>query len=398
MNSDPTSRPNCLWITNAPLGTSETFLQQSLDNLNVICDVQAVSLARTPADPHPDVRFDIFGFYSISGHDADESAHPESQSSFLAGADFPPSWTRPATGWPALLENTLDFAWIHYGTTTPFVCPTLIENGTPYFIQVHGYDVSKAFANPEYKSQFVSFANRSKGVVCSSHHIKRLCILAGVHADIPVVIPNALDIERFISIQQDKTPHPSFVHFGRLTQKKNPLATLHAFRIVLQTIPDATMTFIGGGHLLDDLKRTAETYGIQHNVTFTGALPQSEAIPIVAQHWVFCQHSVTSIEGDQEGFANSPAEAALMRMPVVSTYHNGIPEHVIDGETGLLVKEFDYEHMADCMIQLATDSSFREELGTNGHRNISALCAPARRVTDIVELLRGKSLLKVDIT
>lgn len=380
------TRPRCLWITNAPLGTSETFLQQSLDNLNAICEVQAVSLARTPSDPHPEIQFDILGFYTYPAITWINRLIRKVK--VLVGwSRLPTRLDKARNGMTRLLESNIDFAWIHYGTTTPFVCPTLIENSTPYFVQVHGYDVSKAFANPEYKSQFVYFANQSKGVVCSSHHIKRLCILAGVRAEIPVVIPNALNIERFTSIAVEKTVQPSFVHFGRLTQKKNPLATLHAFRIVQQSIPNSTLTFIGGGHLLEELKQTAETYGIRDNVNFTGALPQSEAIPIVAQHWVFCQHSVTSIEGDQEGFANSPAEAALMKMPVVSTYHNGIPEHVIDGETGFLVKEFDYEHMAECMVRLASNSQLIAQLGKNGHDNISALCAPERRVQDLKNLL-----------
>lgn len=393
MNPDPNSRPQCLWITNAPLGTSETFLQQSLDNLNVLCDVQAVSLARPPANPHPDIQFDILGFYSFPGMTLINRAIRKIKV-LLGWSKLPTKLDKARDGMTRLLEKPFDFAWIHYGTTTPFVCPTLIESDTPYFIQVHGYDVSKAFANPEYKSQFVAFANRSEGVVCSSHHVKRLCILAGVRAEIPVVIPNALNIERFTSIDVEKTAHPSFVHFGRLTQKKNPLATLHAFRIVQESIPEATLTFIGGGHLLDELKQTAENYEIQDKVTFTGALPQSEAIPIVAKHWVFCQHSVTSIEGDQEGFANSPAEAALMKMPVVSTYHNGIPEHVIDGETGLLVKEFDFEHMADCMIELATNPTLRGIFGSNGQNSISQLCAPSRRIHDLAELLNSTDLIQ----
>ena len=102
---------------------------------------------------------------------------------------------------------------------------------------------------------------------------------------------------------------------------------------------------------------------------------------------------MTSIEGDQEGFPNSPAEAALMKMPVVSTYHNGIPEHVIDEVTGLLVKEFDYEHMAECMIQLAANSTMRKALGEEGKRRNSKLCAPNRRILDLTSLLKTGGLI-----
>ena len=392
MNSDPTSRPKCLWITNAPLGTSATFLQQSLDNLKDICTVEAVSLARTPADPHPDIRFDIMGFYTFPAMSLINRLIRKIKVLF-GWSKLPTKLDKAHDGMARLLENTFDFVWIHYGTTTPYVCPTLIANGTPYFIQVHGYDVSKAFANPEYKSQFVSFANKSARVVCNSNHIKRLCILAGVRAEIPVIIPNALNIERFTSIEANKTVQPSFVHFGRLTQKKNPLATLHAFRIVLQTVPNATLTFIGGGNLQEELEQTAKAYGIRNNVDFTGALPQSEAIPIVAKHWVFCQHSVTSIEGDQEGCPNSPAEANLLKMPVVSTYHNGIPEIITHGDNGFLVKEFDYEQMAHHMLLLIDNEHTRSTMGQKGRDRISQLYNPITRIKRLKHLLELHGLI-----
>lgn len=118
-------------------------------------------------------------------------------------------------------------------------------------------------------------------------------------------------------------------------------------------------------------------------------MERAEALKEVQPHWVFVQHSVTAKSGDQEGFALSPAEAALMETPVVSTWCNGIPEHVIDGETGFLVNEFDYETMAERMLELARDEGLRAQMGAAGKGNVQDLCNPVMRLDALSALIRA---------
>ena len=107
----------------------------------------------------------------------------------------------------------------------------------------------------------------------------------------------------------------------------------------------------------------------------------------VSRHWVFCQHSLTYLDGDQEGFGLAPAEAALMGMPVVSTWHDGIPEHVIHGKTGWLVREHDYESMADKMLDLISSPKRREEMGREGQLSVAQLCDPEKRLASLKRLI-----------
>ena len=120
-------------------------------------------------------------------------------------------------------------------------------------------------------------------------------------------------------------------------------------------------------------------------------MDQDDALKLVRQHAVFCQHSVTGRDGDQEGFALSPAEAALMEMPVVSTLHNGIPEHVQDGTTGLLVREWDIDGMAEAMLELARDPEKAAAMGNAGRKNILALCDPGQRKAALQSLIASAS-------
>jgi glycosyltransferase involved in cell wall biosynthesis len=56
-------------------------------------------------------------------------------------------------------------------------------------------------------------------------------------------------------------------------------------------------------------------------------------------------------------------EAAALGLPVVSTHHSGIPEAVLDGETGLLSAEGDRVGLAANLSRLLGDEGLREKLG-----------------------------------
>jgi colanic acid/amylovoran biosynthesis glycosyltransferase len=143
--------------------------------------------------------------------------------------------------------------------------------------------------------------------------------------------------------------------------------------------------------LSDELRNRIEDAGLSKNVRMLGAMDREAALKEVQRHWVFCQHSVTAKSGDQEGFALSPAEAALLEIPVVSTIHNGIPEHVLDGKTGYLVPEFDFVRMAERMVWLVESEEQRRQFGQAGRRNIMSLCSATKRKKEIEDLLHRAS-------
>ena len=286
-----------------------------------------------------------------------------------------------------------DVFWVEFGTTAVVAKRVLLGSGKPYFIAVHGYDITTEFKDEDYRAQFVALANdpNCRGVVCASHYTKRLCVLAGVESGKCRVIRLGLDgdlIKRDETIE--KTEHASFVHFGRLTEKKHPIATLEAFKLVAAEIPEATLTFIGDGPLKSELLQRIEGSAVKDRVRCLGAMERAEALKEVQRHWVFVQHSVTAKSGDQEGFALSPAEAALMEMPVVSTRHNGIPEHAIDGKTGFLVNEFDFESMAERMVELARDESLRVKFGQYGRTNVMKICSQEHRLKQLEKLITAE--------
>ncbi len=373
-----------LYISHSALSISETFIAGTIQILMQDHEVLVASGSdgRSCAFPDLNVRF--------TGHSQIKETLPEK---------FIRTWRKsyPFDERRAKMLKKLvqpladsfqpDLVWLCYGTTAYDARYLLNALKLPYVIEVHGYDVTSSFANTSYREGFVRLANASKGVICASHHMKRLCVLNGVEESIPHVIRLSLDAVAIKPQGIPKTPFPSLIHFGRLAEKKHPIVTLEAFRLVREQIPEARMTFIGSGHMAVALNGRIERYGLREAVKVYPGMPQREALKIVESHWVFCQHSVTAIDGDQEGFSLSPAEAALLEMPVVSSYHNGIPEHVLQGETGLLVREFDYEGMADAMLLLLEDDDIRLRFGKQGRESVLKWSDPNIRKAALNQLI-----------
>jgi colanic acid/amylovoran biosynthesis glycosyltransferase len=82
--------------------------------------------------------------------------------------------------------------------------------------------------------------------------------------------------------------------------------------------------------------------------------------------------SVTAADGDQEGIPVTLMEAMACGLPVVSTYHSGIPELVTDGETGLLVPERDVAALAGAIERLMTEEGLARRLADRARRFVAA--------------------------
>ena len=76
--------------------------------------------------------------------------------------------------------------------------------------------------------------------------------------------------------------------------------------------------------------------------------------------------SVTGRDGDQEGIPVVLMEALAQRLPVISTFHSGIPELIRDGDSGLLVPERDVDALAEKIEYLMTHAELWSEMGEAG--------------------------------
>lgn len=102
---------------------------------------------------------------------------------------------------------------------------------------------------------------------------------------------------------------------------------------------------------------------------------------------IFLQHSVTDESGDEEGLPVAILEAMAYALPVIATRHAGIPEAVIERETGLLVDERDTSAMSEALVTLALDKTRRANMGAAGRVRAAELFSAQAEIASLRRLL-----------
>jgi len=289
----------------------------------------------------------------------------------------------------ALCAIKPDLVYAEYGHTAVTLLPLMLKMNIPLVVHFHGWDASYCFRSAFYTQQIQGVFAFASAVIVPAQHLKRLLVIAGACEKKIHVIPYAprLDLISPFSWEDRKKGPPSVIFLGRLTEKKNPLALVESFARVSKRVPKARFTIIGDGPLKVQMLRRISERGIDRVVDYRGLLEQQKALPIMARHWVYAQHSVTSVDGDQEGLPVSILEACASEIPVVSTIHSGIPEMIIDGVNGYLVREHDYEAMAERIAQLLEDPMKAETMGKAGRQSGLRNYKIQDRVNAIAQLL-----------
>ena len=147
--------------------------------------------------------------------------------------------------------------------------------------------------------------------------------------------------------------------------------TIFAFQKVIEKYPDCKLIFAGEGELLNSCINITKMLNLDKNITFTGAITPEEYKNYLLESLAFVQHSIVAQNGDSEGTPVAVLEAAAAGLPVIGTIHAGIPDVVIDGETGLLVEEHDVDGMAYNMIKLLDNIQLAKKLGAAGKQRIN---------------------------
>jgi glycosyltransferase involved in cell wall biosynthesis len=155
---------------------------------------------------------------------------------------------------------------------------------------------------------------------------------------------------------------------GRLVALKGFDRLIRAVARVRSIRSDIRLEIAGSGPELHRLEALAAELGVTDAVRFLGWL---DDVPQAMRRWdIYVQPSI------EEGLGHSLLEAMAEELPVVATSVGGIPEVVVDGETGYLVCREDEDGMARRIVKLAADPQLRQDMGARGRARVSDRFSP----------------------
>lgn len=201
---------------------------------------------------------------------------------------------------------------------------------------------------------------------CSETGRQRLLGL-GAPADRIAVHRLGVDLHRFAF--SPRTPPRDgplrILSVARLVEKKGIAYGIRAVAALPDDL-DVRYEIIGDGPLRADLEREIRSGGAGDRVRLVGPRDTRGVQAAMRTAHLFLAPSVTASTGDTEGIPVVLMEALASGLPVVSTRHSGIPELIIDGETGRLVPERDVEALTDALTAMISTPTCWPSYGTAG--------------------------------
>jgi glycosyltransferase involved in cell wall biosynthesis len=185
------------------------------------------------------------------------------------------------------------------------------------------------------------------------------------------VVRNGVDLARFAPAANHAAARgslglpldaPVVGTVGRLAPQKATRTLVEAFPAILAAQPDAHALVVGDGPLLDEIRDLAHRLGVSERVHLVGF--RTDVPLCMAAMDIFVLPSL------YEGLPISILEAMSSALPVIATSVDGVPEAVVDGETGLLIPVEQPARLAAAVVELLSDPERAHAMGVAGHVHV----------------------------
>jgi glycosyltransferase involved in cell wall biosynthesis len=231
--------------------------------------------------------------------------------------------------------------------------------GVPVVFLLHGG------ALPEFVERHPRWARRvlrrASMIVAPSPYLARTATGLGLRSR---VIPNVIEAGRY-PYRERRALLPRLFWMRTFDPDYNPFMALEVLRRVREVHADAALVMGGEDKgLRSAVAARAAELGLADALQLPGFLDLAGKVRAGA----WCDIFINTSHYDNMPVA--VVEAAAMGLPVVSTAVGGVPDLLVDGETGLLVPDGDVEAMSAAVLRLLVDPALASHLSRNG-RNLA---------------------------
>ncbi len=185
------------------------------------------------------------------------------------------------------------------------------------------------------------------------------------------VVRNGLDTARFCPDPHLQGDPPCIIAVGRLVETKGFHVLVEACARLRDRGLLCQCLIIGAGPEAGRLGKLINDFGVIDRVVLKGKLSPDELLPYYRRADVLAMPACIRNQ-DADGIPTVLIEAMAMEIPVVATRVSGIPELVVDGETGLLVDPDDAPALAEALARLLRDQDLARRLAGAGRNLVVA--------------------------
>lgn len=282
-------------------------------------------------------------------------------------------------------EMNPDILHAHYATSFGFLGALCDHH--PFIISAWGSDIFSFPKKSPFHRGLLDWILDKADYLCSTSHVMAQEMYSHLELSQKIdVIPFGVDVHQFAPPEGTHTEFSRKVIFG-VAKYLQPVygldLLLKAFAQLDKIDPGkALLKIAGDGPELSRLQLLAARLEITEQVEWLGAMPNAE----IARFYQ--DLDVVVVPSRQESFGVTAVEGSACARPIIASRVGGLPEVVIDSETGIMVEPENVEKLVEAMKFMIDHPEERVRMGQAGREFVLRNYAWEENVTQMEELYR----------
>lgn len=292
------------------------------------------------------------------------------------------------------IDKDFDIIHCHFGPLgiNGIALKELMFPKAKVLVSFRGYDMSEKVFE-EYKREYPLIFQKADLFLPVCNLFKKILIEKGCEEDKIVVHHSGTDVSLFKCKENKKSNKEqiNILTVGRLTPKKGIEYSIKAIAKTREkSSADIRYTIVGDGPERDSLEKLVSELGIEDKVKLLGSKTHREIVGFMQDADIFLSSNLNDTKDGYDGIPGVIREAKACCLPVLSTKAGGIPEIVLDGETGFLVNEKDVDALVVKLNYLIKNPEKRIKMGKKGRENIEKFYDIEKLNDSLVGIYKGE--------
>jgi glycosyltransferase involved in cell wall biosynthesis len=239
--------------------------------------------------------------------------------------------------------DVIQTAWI----SPEGVCASMLgrEYGVPVVVQGIGNDANYYMHRYPHRGYVTKHVRCATALQFNCESTCRNAESAGLTHPNTHIIFHGVETDLFKPDETRTDFGHRIITVAQLLPRKNHQLLLHAFTKLPAAMQEtASLFFVGGGPLKEDLEALAARLGIGDKVTVAGRLPHEDMVREMQQSDIYCLPTLS------EGMPVATIEAMSVGLPVIASRTDGLPETIKEPDCGILVPVGDVDGLTAALV------------------------------------------------